>query len=87
LAARAGFGKPILHGLGTYGVTGRALLHEVAGGDPARLTGVYGRFSATVTPGQALTVDIWDEGDGRILHRTRTDDGTVVIDQGLVRFS
>jgi acyl dehydratase len=81
-AARAGFGKPILHGLCTYGVTGRALLHEVAGGDPTRLTGMYGRFSATVTPGQALSVDIWDEGGGRILHRTRTDDGTVVIDRG-----
>jgi acyl dehydratase len=81
-AARAGFGKPILHGLCTYGVTGRALLHELAGGDPARLTGMYGRFSATVTPGRALTVDIWDEGRGRVLHRTRTDDGTVVIDRG-----
>jgi acyl dehydratase len=85
-AARAGFGKPILHGLCTYGVTGRALLHTVAGGDPARLTGMYGRFSATVLPGQALTVDIWedirDEGGGQILHRTRTDDGTVVIDRG-----
>jgi len=81
-AARAGFGKPILHGLCTYGFTGRALLHAVAGGDPARLTGMYGRFSATVTPGQALTVDVWDEGGGRVLHRTRTDDGTVVIDRG-----
>jgi acyl dehydratase len=81
-AARAGFGKPILHGLCTYGVTGRALLHAVAGGDPARLTGMYGRFSATVVPGQALTVDIWDEGAGQVLHRTRTDDGTVVIDRG-----
>ena len=81
-AARAGFGKPILHGLCTYGVTGRALLHAVAGGDPARLTGMYGRFSATVVPGQALTVDIWDEGGGQVLHRTRTDDGTVVIDRG-----
>jgi acyl dehydratase len=81
-AARAGFGKPILHGLCTYGVTGRALLNAVAGGDPARLTGMYGRFSATVLPGQALTVDIWDEGGGQILHRTRTDDGTVVLDRG-----
>jgi acyl dehydratase len=80
-AARAGFGKPILHGLCTYGVTGRALLHAVAGGDPARLTSMYGRFSATVLPGQALIVDIWDEG-GQILHRTRTDDGTVVLDRG-----
>ncbi|MGI5157486.1 MaoC/PaaZ C-terminal domain-containing protein [Microbispora sp. CA-102843] len=81
-AARGGFGKPILHGLCTYGVTGRALLHEAAGGDPARLTGMYGRFTATVVPGQALTVAIWDTGTGEVLFRTRTDDGTVVIDRG-----
>jgi acyl dehydratase len=81
-AARAGFGKPILHGLCTYGVAGRALLHEAAGGDPSRLTGMYGRFSATVVPGQALSVDIWDAPDGAVLFRTRTDDGTVVIDRG-----
>ncbi|GAA3078357.1 3-hydroxyacyl-thioester dehydratase HtdY [Pseudonocardia yunnanensis] len=81
-AARAGFGKPILHGLCTYGVTGRALLQEAAGGDPARLTGMYGRFSATVVPGQALTVEIWHGAGGEALYRTRTDDGTVVIDRG-----
>jgi acyl dehydratase len=81
-AARAGFGKPILHGLCTYGVTGRALLHEVAAGDPARLTGMYGRFSATVVPGQTLTVEIWDGEGGELVFRTRSDDGTVVIDRG-----
>jgi acyl dehydratase len=81
-AARAGFGKPILHGLCTYGVTGRALLQEAAGGDPARLAGMYGRFSATVVPGQALTVEIWNGARGEVLYRTRTDDGTVVIDRG-----
>jgi hypothetical protein len=43
---------------------------------------MYGRFSATVVPGQALSVDIWDAPDGAVLFRTRTDDGTVVIDRG-----
>lgn len=81
-AARAGFGKPILHGLCTYGVTGRALVAEAAGGDSTRLIGMYGRFSATVVPGQALTVDIWNTGGGQVVYRTRTDDGCVVIDRG-----
>ncbi|WP_433279943.1 MaoC/PaaZ C-terminal domain-containing protein [Pseudonocardia xinjiangensis] len=82
-AARAGFGKPILHGLCTYGVAGRALIHEVAGGDPTRITGMYGRFSAVVVPGQALTVEIWaGDAGAEVLFRTRTDDGTVVIDRG-----
>jgi acyl dehydratase len=80
-AARGGFDRPILHGLCTFGVTGRALLHAVAGGDPARLTAVSGRFSAVVLPGQALSVEMWRDGD-RVLFRTRTDDGRVAIDRG-----
>ncbi|WP_232665882.1 MaoC/PaaZ C-terminal domain-containing protein [Pseudonocardia sp. TRM90224] len=80
-AARGGFPTPILHGLCTYGVAGRALLHAIAGGDPARLTSMYGRFSATVLPGQALTVEIWQDGaDARF--RASTEGGTVVIDRG-----
>jgi acyl dehydratase len=80
-AKRGGFDTPILHGLCTYGVVGRALLHAVAGSDPARLTSMYGRFSAVVLPGQSLTTEIWQEGTA-VLFRARTDDGTVVIDRG-----
>lgn len=80
-AAKGGFDAPILHGLCTYGVAGRALLHEAAGGDPARLTSMYGRFSATVLPGQSLTTELWRDGT-EVLFRVRTDDGTVVLDRG-----
>ena len=41
-AAMAGFDRPILHGLCTYGFTGRALLHALAGGDPARSRAIGG---------------------------------------------
>ena len=37
-AALGGFDRPILHGLCTYGFTGRALLHALCGSDPARFT-------------------------------------------------
>ncbi|GAB2932882.1 MaoC/PaaZ C-terminal domain-containing protein [Nonomuraea fastidiosa] len=80
-AARAGFDRPILHGLCTYGVTGRALLHSVAGSDPARFKAMSGRFSAPVFPGESLTVSIWVDGTD-VLFRTAKDDGTVVIDRG-----
>ncbi|GHE89024.1 3-hydroxyacyl-thioester dehydratase HtdY [Amycolatopsis deserti] len=80
-AARAGFPRPILHGLCTYGVTGRALLHTLAGSDPARFAGMSGRFSAPVFPGEALTVSIWAEGENATFRTTR-EDGTVVIDRG-----
>jgi acyl dehydratase len=81
-AARGGFDRPILHGLCTYGVTGRALLHALCGSDPARFGSMYGRFSRPVWPGDTLTVSIWENGDGTSLFQTTRPDGTVVIDRG-----
>jgi acyl dehydratase len=84
-AKLAGFPKPILHGLCTYGFTGRALLHALAGSDPARLTSMEGRFSKPVFPGDALTVRMWVDG-GHALFQTVTQNGDVVIDQGQCTF-
>jgi acyl dehydratase len=86
-AARGGFDRPILHGLCTYGVTGRALLHALCGSDPARFRSMYGRFSRPVWPGDTLTVSIWLTGTGSsstdtALFQTTRPDGTVVIDRG-----
>ena len=84
-AARGGFEKPILHGLCTYGFTGRALLHSLCGGDPLRFRSMNGRFSRPVIPGDTLTVSMWANGN-RALFRTTNQDGDVVIDQGLCTF-
>jgi acyl dehydratase len=81
-AARGGFSRPILHGLCTYGVTGRALLHALCGSDPARFGSMSGRFSRPVFPGETLTVSIWRDGDGSALFQTANQDGAVVIDRG-----
>ncbi len=87
-AARGGFSRPILHGLCTYGVTGRALLQVLCDGDPARFRSMSGRFSRPVLPGEPLTVAIWLEaGDETALFQTRRTDGTVVIDRGRMGFS
>lgn len=89
-AARAGFSRPILHGLCTYGVTGRALLHALCGSDPSRFVSMDGRFTKPVLPGDALVVSVWtDDADGEAhsaLFQTATRDGTVVIDRGRVRY-
>ena len=53
-AKRAGFDAPILHGLCTYGFTGRALLHAVCGSDPARFGAMRARFSKPTMPGDTL---------------------------------
>ena len=50
-AKAAGFDRPILHGLCTYGFTGRALLHALSGSDPTRFRSMDARFSKPVMPG------------------------------------
>jgi acyl dehydratase len=85
-AARGGFSRPILHGLCTYGITGRVLLHEVCGSDPARFQFMSGRFSRPVLPGESLVVSIWVGADGTAQFQTAKEDGTVVIDRGVLRF-
>ena len=84
-AARGGFSRPILHGLCTYGMTGRALLHTLCGSDPARFGSMSGRFSRPVLPGDTLVVSIWREDGDSALFQTATEDGTVVIDHGRMR--
>jgi acyl dehydratase len=86
-AARGGFSRPILHGLCTYGFTGRALLHTVCEADPTRFRGMYGRFSRPVLPGQTLVVSIWADEAGTAKFQTATEDGTVVIDRGVVTYA
>lgn len=83
-AKLAGFPKPILHGLCTYGYTGRALLHGVCGGDPARFKHIEGRFSTPVMPGDTLDVKIWVETKEAIFQTCVGD--TVVVDSGKLLF-
>jgi acyl dehydratase len=85
-AAMGGFDTPILHGLCTYGFTGRALLHTLAASDPSRFHHVEGRFSSPVLPGEALTISMWETGHGEAVFTTAVGD-RLVIDQGLVRYS
>jgi acyl dehydratase len=85
-AKMGGFDRPILHGLCTYGFTGRALLHTVCESDPARFKAMEARFSSPVFPGEELTIKVWKTGDGQAVFQTQGGDGRVVIDAGLVTF-
>jgi acyl dehydratase len=85
-AARGGFSQPILHGLCTYGVTGRALLRVLCDGDPAAFRSMSGRFTRPVLPGEPLTISIWrQKGSDTALFQTARTDGEVVIDRGRVQ--
>jgi acyl dehydratase len=59
VAARAGFSRPILHGLNTYGVAGHLLLQAFCGWDPARLRSLRARFSAPAYPGDLIRLECW----------------------------
>jgi acyl dehydratase len=84
-ARSAGFDRPILHGLCSFGFTGRALLHALCDDDPERFLSMDARFSKPVLPGDALTVSMWVDGD-RALFRTERAPGEVVIDGGVCVF-
>ncbi|HEX2383020.1 MAG TPA: MaoC/PaaZ C-terminal domain-containing protein [Acidimicrobiales bacterium] len=85
-AHAAGFDTPILHGLCTYGFTGRALLHTLCGSDPSKFKSMEGRFSSPVFPGDELTISMWLTGDGEAIFQTRRPGDVVVLDNGLCRF-
>lgn len=77
-----GFPRPILHGLCTYGFTGRALLHGLCGSDPARFQAMEGRFTSPVLPGESLTVRMWRDADGHATFQTLGSDGRIVLGNG-----
>ncbi len=85
-ALAAGFPRPILHGLATFGVAGHALLKTVCGYDPARLVAMAGRFSTPVFPGETIRTEIWradDKGRGVVGFRARVVGREVIaIDNG-----
>lgn len=85
-AAIGGFDRPILHGLCSYGFTGRALLAALCNNDVTKFHHIEGRFSSPVMPGDALTVRMWTITAGETVFTTSVGD-RVVIDQGLVRHS
>jgi acyl dehydratase len=62
-AAAAGFPRPILHGLCTYGMTCKALVDTVLGGDSARVGSYGARFAGVVFPGETIRAKVWHDGE------------------------
>lgn len=84
-AQRAGFDRPILHGLCSYGIAARALSTMLLDGECERLARLDVRFSAPVLPGDTLVTEVWRTGDREARFRVRARDRTV-LDKGLVRW-
>jgi len=86
-ARAAGFARPILHGLCTYGFAGRAAVKALCEGDPGRLRQLDARFTSPVYPGETLITEIWREGPGCAALRVRVAErDAVVIDYGYAEY-
>ena len=62
-AKKAGFERPILHGLCSYGIACHAVLKTMLDYDQTRITGFDVRFSAPVYPGETQVVEMWQDGN------------------------
>lgn len=82
VAGRAGYARPILHGLATYGVACHAVLQAVCGYDPARLRSIGARFSSPVFPGETITADIFVDGDTVAFRALVVERDVIVLQHG-----
>ncbi|QNJ92804.1 MaoC family dehydratase N-terminal domain-containing protein [Mycolicibacterium fluoranthenivorans] len=65
-AKAAGFDRPILHGLCTYGIGAKAIVDHFLDSDVAQVASYGARFAGTVIPGETLQANIWKQ-DGKFL--------------------
>jgi acyl dehydratase len=63
VAKQAGYPRPIMHGLGSFGVAAHAVLKTFCGYDPQKLVSFASRFSAPVYPGETLRTEMWRDGN------------------------
>lgn len=86
VAAEVGFDQPILHGLSTFGMAGRAVLRAFCADAPERLRLLRVRFTSPVLPGETLRFELWRDGPGRGLFRAFAGSGRLVLDDGEAGF-
>jgi len=80
----AGFARPILHGLCTYGVVVKAVVDSALEGEPERVASYKARFSGHVFPGETLVTEIWDENESLVITVKTKERGTTVLSNGVV---
>jgi acyl dehydratase len=79
IAAKAGFDRPILHGLCTYGMGARAVIEKVLDNEAAPLKRLAVRFTSPVWPGETVRYELWREGAGLLRLRASVDARKVVV--------
>jgi len=81
VAQKAGFDKPILHGLCTFGIACQSLLQTIFNDDPTRFSSMSARFSAPVFPGDTILIEAWENGS---FQATAIEREKIVLSNGYV---
>ena len=79
VARKAGFERPILHGLSTFGIACRGMMDALCDADGSRVKGLAGRFSAPVYPGETLSIDYWTESPGKAAFEMRVPEREATV--------
>ncbi|MEO8298201.1 MAG: MaoC/PaaZ C-terminal domain-containing protein [Burkholderiales bacterium] len=79
VAAKAGFARPILHGLASLGVACHGIVKSFCDYDPTRLKSIRTRLSSPVYPGETIRLECWRVGPGEVAFRGRVVERDVVV--------
>jgi acyl dehydratase len=82
IAKAAGYPRPILHGLATFGVAGHAILKAMCGYDPSRFKSIAGRFSSPVFPGETIRTEMWRDGPVVSFRSRLVERDVIVLNNG-----
>jgi acyl dehydratase len=83
-AAFAGFDRPILHGLCTFGMVAKTVVESALGGVPERMAGFRARFSGHVFPGETLLTRIWETNDRLLVETATVERGATVLSNAAI---
>lgn len=82
VARRAGFERPISHGLNTMGLACRAILKRFSPGQGDRLRSMFVRFASPAYPGDTIRIELFDEGAKIRFRATAVERDVTVLDRG-----
>jgi acyl dehydratase len=86
VAAAAGFERPILHGLATFGIAAHAILKSCCGYDPEKLRALSVRFTAPVYPGETIRTEMWRQGETIAFRARSVERDRIVLSNGVAEF-
>ncbi|MBT4268775.1 MAG: hypothetical protein HN580_27905 [Deltaproteobacteria bacterium] len=86
-AKKGGFDTPILHGLCSFGIAGKAVLNEICDSDPDKLKSFSVRFMNVSYPGDTLKTEAWKVDDKKYIVRTINQDGTIILGNALAELN